>query len=87
MEYTSNEYSNVMETSSLAAAVTEGGKASSESSVKVLISEEAVRNIYVSIGTVGFFGNLIIFVVMTFYTNVKEKVCTAIVCRACKLMH
>jgi hypothetical protein len=80
MEYTSDEYTNATEKSPLA-ATTEGGKIYSESSATVLISEEAVKNIYVAIGTIGFFGNLIVFVVMTLYTNVKDKVCTAVVLR------
>jgi len=45
------------------------------SSVTAVISEVAIRNIYVSIGSLGLVGNLLVILVLTLYTSVTEKVC------------
>ena len=50
------------------------------SSVTVVISEVAIRNIYVSIGSVGFVGNLLVISVLILYTNVTEKVHCILCC-------
>ena len=50
------------------------------SSVTVVISEVAIRNIYVSIGSVGFVGNLLVIFILTLYTNVTEKVNLVLSC-------
>jgi hypothetical protein len=43
-------------------------------SVSALISETAVRNVYISIGSVGFVANLLVIIILVFYTNMTEKV-------------
>lgn len=43
-------------------------------SVSGQISEMAVRNVYIAIGSVGLVGNLLVVFILTCYTNVTEKV-------------
>jgi hypothetical protein len=42
--------------------------------ISAVISESAVRNIYIAIGTVGFVGNLFVIIIITCYTSMTDKV-------------
>lgn len=46
----------------------------SGAAVTALISEAAIRNSYVAIGTIGFVGNLFVIFIITCYTNLTDKV-------------
>lgn len=39
------------------------------------ISTVAITYVYVSIGVVGFFGNLMVIVILAFFTETADKVC------------
>jgi hypothetical protein len=73
MEHTTANYSNITSSPPLENNG-DNDHTSEGTSVNVIISEIAVRNVYVSIGTFGFFGNLLVMVIMTFYTNAADKV-------------
>jgi hypothetical protein len=44
-------------------------------SATATISTVAITYVYVSIGVVGFFGNLMVIVILAFFTEIADKVC------------